>query len=516
MTLGTGQGAGSESGRDRSPLLLATGMRKRFGAVNALEGVDLVVQAGEVVALLGENGAGKSTLVRCLGGAIAPDDGEMRLLGRVIRPRSAHEGERLGIATVHQEVHLIPHMTIAQNIALGREETGWGGRILWARVRERARAALDRLGVMVDVDRELSSCPVSMRQLVAIARALDVRAKVLILDEPTSSLERPEVERLFRVLRDLRAAGLGMVFISHFLGQVFVIADRVVVLRDGRLAAEGPIGAFTRERLVSVMIGGTVRTRDAGTGPGPDGAGVILRAKALRRQGALEHADLYVRRGEVVGLAGLMGSGRTELVRALFGAEPVQSGDVHWHGQAVRVRTPRAAIRLGLSLSPEDRARDGLLRRLSVQDNIVLALTARRRGLRRLSPRESRRLARDLVERLRIKAASLNAPVDSLSGGNQQKVLVARWLAARPELLLLDEPTRGIDVGAKGEMLELVGTLVAKGLSVVFVSSELDEVVAVSHRVVVMHDRRTTLELAGEAMTERALVEAISTGSGHA
>ncbi|MBL9148594.1 MAG: sugar ABC transporter ATP-binding protein [Phycisphaerae bacterium] len=495
-------------------MLAARGLRKRFGPVLALDSVDLEIRPGEVLGLMGENGAGKSTLIKCLTGLHRPDAGTIERDGRPITLRSPRDAEALGVSTVHQEVHLIPHATVAENICLGREpRRNWllGGSIRWRRVRERANAALARLGLALDVRREVSTLPLAIRQLVAIARALDIEARTLILDEPTSSLDRDEVERLFSTLRRLRGEGLGIVVVTHFLDQVYAIADRIAVLRDGRLVGAALAASLPRAELVAMMVGRAIApaaARASSEAERPRAA--ALSARGLRRRGALDGVDLDVAAGEAVGLAGLLGSGRSETLRALFGADPIDEGAIEVSGRRHSIRSPGAAMRLGLAFLSEDRRGDGILPSLSVRDNLITALQAQRGILRRVGRREAAALADRLIASLRIKAPSASTPIARLSGGNQQKVLLARWLATDPRVLLLDEPTRGIDIGAKADVLALVASLREKGLAVVFVSSELEELAAACGRVVVLRDRRSVAQLRGADVDPSAMLAAVA------
>jgi galactofuranose transport system ATP-binding protein len=498
---------------DPGGLLRIRRLSKRFGPVRALESVDLELRPGEILALLGENGAGKSTLIKCLTGVHRPDSGTMTLGDRAVAPQSPREAEALGISTVYQEVNLIPHLTVAENICLGREPVSFLGRVRWGLVRRRAHAALARVGISLDVDRELSSCSVAVRQLVAIARALDVRSRVLILDEPTSSLDRQEVGALFDVLRRLRSQGLAIVFVTHFLDQVYAISDRIAVLRDGRLIGVHGAKDLSRERLVSLMVGReftAIPSRERGAAAADKGNVPLLNARGLSRRGSLAHVDVSVRAGEVVGLVGLLGSGRTETARAIFGADATESGQIRWKGAPTMIGSPRDAIRLGIGMTPEDRKTDGVVPGLSVRENIALVLQARRGLARPLTVEETRRVAADFVRRLGIRTPDLETPVANLSGGNQQKVLLARWMAAEPELLILDEPTRGIDIAAKADILSQVRALKARGVAVVFISSEFEEVLRIADRATVLRDRRSVATLSGDDLTEGAVVQAIS------
>lgn len=497
------------------PVLAASAICKKFGRVVALDGVDLTLNSGEILALMGENGAGKSTLIKCLTGVHRADSGRITLAGREISPGSPRDAELAGISTVYQEVNLIPHMTVAENICLGREPTvGWQlGRINWRRVKQRARDAASRVGISVDVDSELGTCSTALQQLIAIARALDVNSRVLILDEPTSSLDRAEVEALFGVLRRLRSQGLAIVFVTHFLEQVYAISDRIMVLRDGRVVGNHASADLGRERLVSLMIGREfASSASRAHEPSAEHAQPLLEAKGIARRGALNGVDISIGRGEVVGLAGLLGSGRTETARALFGADPPEEGEITMNGSAVSIRSPRAAISRGIGMTPENRKADGILPSLSVHENIILVLQARAGIGKHIGGRRTREIAAELVRSIGIKTEDIDTPISHLSGGNQQKAILARWIAARPALLILDEPTRGIDIGAKVDILAQVRALRGRGISVVFISSELAEVLQASDRVVVLRDRKTVGELAGASMSEAAVLNAITAG----
>ncbi|MCG3126996.1 MAG: Fructose import ATP-binding protein FruK [Phycisphaerae bacterium] len=498
------------AGRD-ARLLEARGLSKSFPGVRALDRVDFNVRRGEIHALMGENGAGKSTLIKLLTGVHARDEGSVRLDGEMIRPASPRQAEALGISTVYQEVNLVPHLSIAENIGLGREPTRLG-LIRWREVRRRARAALARLELDLDVARELGGCSIAVQQLVAIARALDMRAKLLILDEPTSSLDADETAELFLVMRRLRDAGLGIVFVTHFLDQVYQVADRITVLRDGRLVGEYEAASLSRLELVGRMVGREFSAERAAPDRAKAGAGgqPLLDAQQLSRRGAVDRVDLSVQRGEVVGLAGLLGSGRTEIARLLFGIDRATHGGIAIEGRPVRIRSPRDAVRHGLAFTPENRKADGIVPHLSVRENIVLALQARQGIWRRISRARQEQLARRFIDVLRIRTPSPSTPVASLSGGNQQKVLLARWLATDPKLLILDEPTRGIDIGARAEIERLIDELRGEGRGVLLISSELEELVRACGRLVVLRDRRKVAELVGADVSENAVMEAIA------
>jgi simple sugar transport system ATP-binding protein len=467
---------------------------------------------------MGENGAGKSTLIKCLTGVHRPGAGEIRLDGRPLEFHSARDAEAAGIATVYQEVGLIPHLSVAENICLGREPVRRGRPrlIRWREVHERACAALVRLGIGgLDPGRELGSCSVAVQQLVAIARALDINPRILILDEPTSSLDRDECEQLFGVMRKLRGSGLGIVFITHFLDQVYAVADRITVLREGRIVGVHAAQGLSRAALVSLMVGRALEEPTDRKGPQPARAAgastqPLLSARGLGRTGVLDHVDLDIAPGEAVGLAGLLGSGRSETASLIFGAERFDRGELRFAGRRRVFRAPLGAIRAGMALTPENRRADGIIPTLSIRENIVLALQARRGLLRRISRREQRRLAGMFIATLRIKTPDADTPIERLSGGNQQKVLLARWFATEPSLLILDEPTRGIDIAAKAEVLSTVEAMRKRGLAILFISSELDEVVRTCSRVVVLRDRRSVAELSGGEVSEPAILQAIA------
>lgn len=470
-------------------LLELKGITKRFPGVLALDNVDFTLRRGEVHALMGENGAGKSTLIKVISGVHSQDQGTVGLDGNPIRPRSPEDAARMGISTVFQEVNLVPNLSVAENICLGRQQKGTFG-IRWREVARRAEIALKRLGIEMDVRRPLGSCSVAIQQMTAIARALDVDARVLVLDEPTSSLDRDEVSELFSVVRRLRDEGLGIVFITHFLDQVYEIADRVTVLRNGCLVGERALNDLPKRDLVSMMIGRDASSLSAeGKHGGTAAHGEpLLVAENLGRKRAVTDISLELRSGEVVGLAGLLGSGRTETVRLFFGIDRPDRGKFSVGGRSPK--NPRQAIAIGMGLCPEDRKHEGILPDLSVRENMMLVVQSRRGWWRRISKNEQRELVDRFVASLRIATSDSEKPIQFLSGGNQQKVLLARWLAANPKLLLLDEPTRGIDVGAKFEISALIEDLRAQGMAFVLVSSELEEVVRDSTRVAVLRDRK--------------------------
>ena len=492
-------------------LLTIRSLTKTFPGTLALDDVRFDLAAGEVHALLGENGAGKSTLIKCLTGAYRPDAGEITLEGAVVAPRSTGEAQELGIGTVYQEVNLLPNLTVAQNLCFGREPRRFG--LVSSRgMKAMAEGMLDGYGLDIDVSRDLGTYSVAIQQIVAIARAVALSGKVLILDEPTASLDAREVEMLFDVVRGLRAQGLGIVFVSHFLDQVFDLSDRVTVLRNGRHIVTEDIAALDRVRLIEHMLGHAledeVEARNAGHVEAERAP--MLHFEGMARRGVIESFDLEVGQGEVVGLAGLLGSGRTESAELLFGLRAATAGTARDQEGPLTLDSPRAAIRAGFGFAPEDRKTDGIVADLSVRENIALALQARRGWARPIPRAEQQRLAEMYIERLDIRTSDAEKPVGDLSGGNQQKVVLARWLAMNPRFLILDEPTRGIDVGAHAEILRLIHQLTDEGMSVLLISSELDELIAVSDRVIVVRDRRHVAELTGAGISTETIVHAIA------
>jgi galactofuranose transport system ATP-binding protein len=500
-----------------TPLLVVRGLAKRFPGVVALDHVDFTVRAGEIHALLGENGAGKSTLIKVLTGVYEADGGTVTLEGKTIQPRAPSEAEDCGISTVYQEVNLVPSLSVAENLCLGRQP-GRCGFINWNATRKHARMALARLGLEqeLNVDTELGTLSVALQQMVAIARALDRKARLLILDEPTASLDEKEVNDLFTIMRRLRGEGMGIVFVTHFLDQVYAVTDRITVLRNGALVGEYATAGLPRLELVSKMLG---REITAAASPVAASASeptsttpAILSARQLSRLGALHSVDVTIRSGEILGLAGLLGSGRTELARLLFGIDGRSTGEITVKGETAALRSPRDAVRHGIAFSSEDRKLEGILPWLSVRENLIIALQAKRGGWRAITRAEQDKLCDYYIKALRIKTADAEVPIRNLSGGNQQKVLLARWLATQPALIILDEPTRGIDIGAKAEIEQLIAKLRADGISVLFISSELEEIVRNSSRVMVLRERRAAGEFNGAQISVPTLMHAMAGG----
>ena len=490
-------------------LLTITGLTKRFPGTLALDDVGFELRAGEVHALLGENGAGKSTLIKCLTGVHRRDEGEILLDGAGISPSSTLEAQDLGIGTVYQEVNLLPNLTVAENLTYGRQPTRLG-LISGRRMRMEAHEMLAGYGLdHVDVSRELGSYPVAVQQIVAIARAVALSGKVLILDEPTASLDARETEMLFDVVRGLRERGLGIIFVSHFLDQVFDLCDRLTVLRNGRHIVTGDTATMSRVDLIHHMLGHELEDAESRR-PMRALSEPLLTFEGVSKAGKVQAFDLSVKRGEVVGLAGLLGSGRTETADILFGRTPPDAGSARDTDGPVDLSSPRAAIAQGFGYAPEDRKTDGIISELSVRENIALALQASRGWSRPIPRREQLELAERYIKRLDIRTPGTEVAIGNLSGGNQQKVVLARWLAMNPRFLILDEPTRGIDVGAHAEILRLIRELTDDGMSVLLISSELDELMAASDRIIVVRDRRHVAELLGDQIDRTAIIRAIA------
>ncbi len=493
-------------------ILTARGITKAFFGIKALDDVDLTLKRGEIHALLGENGAGKSTLIKVLSGALAAQSGTIEVDGAQASPRSVAEAQTLGIGTVYQEVNLLPNLTVAENLYLERQPRRFG-LIDHRRMERDAAGLLSGYGLSIDVAKPLAAYSVAIRQLVAIARAVDLSGKVLILDEPTASLDAGEVDALFAVLRRLRDGGLAIVIITHFLDQVFALADRVTVLRNGRRVGSSAIGDLTRMSLITLMLGHELKEETTARPPADAAAAAaapFVEFEGYGRKGVVEPFDLSVGRGEIVGVAGLLGSGRTETARLAFGADRADTGTARLDGKPIRLSTPHDAMAHGFAFCPEERKHDGIVEDLSVRENIVLALQARRGWAKPLSRAEQVALADRYIKALDIRTASRETPIKFLSGGNQQKAILARWLATDPRFLILDEPTRGIDVGAHAEIIRLIESLRADGLSLLVVSSELEELVAYASRVVVLADRRHVAELTGEAVSPAGILSAIA------
>jgi rhamnose transport system ATP-binding protein len=486
-------------------LLKLENIRKSFAGVHALRGVSFELNAGEIHALVGENGAGKSTLIKIITGAHQPDGGTMEIEGRPIAENDPVISRALGIAVIYQRPALLPDLTVAENIALSLEKRGGWRRVQWKHRRQQAKELLDRVGAAIDPGTLVQNLSMPEQQLVEIARALGTNARILILDEPTASLTEREVDRLLQLLRDLRKQGVGIIYISHRLEELFQVADRVTVLRDGSSIATKPMAQIDRAEMIRLMVG-----RDV-TAIFPKqtvalGDTVLELAGIGCRASGVHDVSFEVRRGEIVGLSGLVGAGRTELARCLFGLTPADEGSICWRGVKTHIGSPAQAVKLGIAYVPEDRRRYGVILEMPVAANATLAVLNRLSRFGLMNFRRERTLAAEYVRGLSIKTASLDTPAGDLSGGNQQKVAISRWLATQPTLLILDEPTQGIDVGAKAEIHRLMGNLAAEGMAILMISSELPEVLGMSDRIVVMHGGAVAGTLSrAEATPEKVL-----------
>ncbi|MDO4547963.1 MAG: sugar ABC transporter ATP-binding protein [Clostridia bacterium] len=482
----------------------------QFPGVKALDGVDFDLRFGEVHALLGENGAGKSTLIKCLTGVNHMDSGTIIFDGHEITPTTPQAAMDMGISTVYQEINLCQNLTVAENIFIGRQPMK-GKRIDWKAINNRAEELLDRFNIHIDVTRPLDYYSTAIQQMVSIARAVDVKAKILILDEPTSSLDENEVKKLFAVVRDLKQSGMGIIFITHFLDQVYEISDRMTVLRNGHLVGCYPIEEITKLELVTKMIGKDMdvifQLKHAVVKPD---AIDMIKVEHLGVPGKVEDMTLAVKQGELVGFAGLLGSGRTETAEMLFGVVKHSSGTMSVNGKLAQINQPIDAINNRIAFCPEDRKRDGIIGDLSIRENIALAVQARRGFMHPMTRQEQNELADKYIKALNIATPDAEKKVGELSGGNQQKVILARWMATEPNVLILDEPTRGIDVGAKAEIQRLMLNMCSDGVSVIFISSELDEIIRCSNRVIIMRDMEKVAELNGAECTQQKILSIIA------
>jgi len=495
-------------------VLSMRGIGKSFPGVRALHNVDFTLRKGEVHALMGENGAGKSTLIKVLTGVYAKDAGTIHLdgvEGEVII-RSPQDAQQAGISTVYQEITLCPNITVAENMFIGR---GKGALVKWKDMEKRAGEILGSLGIPARPKQQLGSCSLAVQQMVAIARAVDMDCKVLILDEPTSSLDDKEVEMLFSLMRDLKNRGVGIIFVTHFLEQVYAVSDRITVLRNGELVGEYEVKDLPQVELVSKMMGKELEglsdlVRD--DTPVADTSTPVYEASGLSSAKGVNPFDFAIRKGEINGFTGLLGSGRSESVRAIFGADRVTGGKIKMDGKTVKVGKPIDAMKQGIGYLPEDRKDDGIIADLSVRENIILALQVEKGFFHPFSQAEAEAFADEYIKALEIKTASSDTPIKSLSGGNQQKVILARWLLTHPKYLILDEPTRGIDVGTKTEIQRLVRKLAEEGMSVTFISSEIEEMLRTCSRLIVMRDRHIVGELRGTELTQDNVMRTIAGG----
>ncbi len=498
------------------PLLQMQNISKVFPGVVALANARLSVGRGEVHALVGENGAGKSTLIKILTGAYRRDGGTVTFDGPAVEFDSPQQAQANGISTIYQEINLVPFRSVAENIFMGREPRRWG-LINWRQMNQEASDLLNGLDVHVDVTQPLLNFNIATQQMVAIARAVSFKTKLVVMDEPTSSLDEREVTTLFEIIRRLKANGVSVIFITHRLDELYVICDRVTIMRDGQTVDEQTINEISKLELVAKMLGkelGEVQRGQTGFAAGQhhEAKRTLLEADALQRGRALKGASVSVRAGEIVGLAGLLGSGRTETARAIFAADRLEAGEVRLEGKAVHFNSPADAIRAGIGYCSEDRKAEGIIPYMSVRENLTLAAlpALSRNGV--VSSEKQKEIVERFIKLLGIKTANPEQKIRDLSGGNQQKVLLARWLCLNPKLLILDEPTRGIDVGAKGEIQRLINELADNGLGVLMISSEIEELIEGSDRVVVMRDKRTVAELEHEAINQDTIMDAMAHG----
>lgn len=489
-------------------------IHKSFPGVRALQGVDFTLREGEIHALMGENGAGKSTLIKVLTGVYTKDEGKIVLAGNEVSIKSPQDAQRAGISTVYQEITLCPNLSVAENMYIGRSEAVIQN---WGEMNRKADEILKSLDIPARATQQLASCSIAVQQMVAIARAVDMDCKVLILDEPTSSLDEQEVQKLFRLMRDLKARGVGIIFVTHFLDQVYEVCDRITVLRDGKLVGEYEIKDLPRVQLVSKMLGKELDDlSDIHTGAkeshSDDDSTPVFEAHELSSVEGIKPFDFTIHKGEVNGFTGLLGSGRSECVRAIFGADKVVSGTVKKDGKVIKIQKPIDAMKAGIGYLPEDRKIDGIVGDLSVKDNIILALQVMKGFFKPFTKAEAYKFADEYIKLLGIKTASADTPIKSLSGGNQQKCILARWLLTHPDYLILDEPTRGIDVGTKVDIQKLVLKLADEGMSITFISSETDEMLRTCSRLIVMRDRKVVGELKGEDLTQNKIMSTIAGG----
>ena len=481
-----------------------------FPGVKALDGVDLTLRKGEIHALMGENGAGKSTLIKCLTGINDFEAGEIRIDGidGPVKNHSTLDAQKVGISTVYQEVNLCPNLSVAENLYIGREPKTFIGTIDRKKMYRKAEELVKRLEIDVDVYQNLENYSLAIQQMIAIARAVDMDCKVLILDEPTSSLDDVEVDKLFVMMNQLKQNGVSIVFVTHFLEQVYAVCDRITVLRNGTFVGEYPVDELPRVKLVAAMMG---KDFDDLASIKPEGfdtlkdAPMQIEAQGLSHKGTIKPFDLNLRKGEVIGLTGLLGSGRSELARVIYGADKAQTGTLKVAGKEAKINQPIDAMQMGMGLLPDDRKAEGIIGDLSVRENIILALQAKR-GMFHLIPRAQQdKMADHYIKMLQIKTASRETPIKQLSGGNQQKVILGRWLATDPDFLILDEPTRGIDVGTKTEIQKLIIHLAQEGKSIMFISSEIEEMLRTCNRMAVLRYGAKVGELEGELTQERVM-----------
>lgn len=489
-------------------------INKSFPGVKALSNVDFFLRKGEIHALMGENGAGKSTLIKVLTGVYELDSGNINVAGKSIINHSPNEAQNNGISTVYQEINLCPNLSVAENLFIGREPRKFG-LIDWKTMQRKSKEVLNDLKIEIDPTKLLDECSLAVQQMIAIARAVDMKCRVLILDEPTSSLDDEEVEKLFGLMKRLRNEGVGIIFVTHFLEQVYAVCDRITVLRNGELVGEYEIDKLPRVELVAKMIGkdfddladikSEYKKYDKEKVP-------VIETKDLCHTGTIKPFSIHVNKGEILGLAGLLGSGRSEMVRSIYGADKADSGELKIFGKKVKINTPLDAIKNGIAYLPEDRKKDGIIEDLSVKENIIIAMQAKKGMFKPMSKKEMEEIADKYIDLLKIKTADRETPIKNLSGGNQQKVIIGRWLFTNPEYLILDEPTRGIDIGTKTEIQKFVLKLSEEGKAVTFISSEIEEMLRTCSRIVVLRDRKQVGEINETEMSQENVMNTIAGG----
>lgn len=498
-----------------APLLAMSGIKKHFGGVPALRRASLEIEPGEVHALIGQNGAGKSTLIKILTGLYRRDEGDIEFAGAPSHLTSPREAQETGIATIYQELNLVPLRSVSENVVMGQEPRSLGFLINWPEAHRRTREILSRFGIDIDVTAPLGSYSTAIQQLVAIARAVSMDAKLVIMDEPTSSLDSSEVEILFSVVRELKSSGVSVLYVSHFLDELFQICDRVTIMRDGQTVGCETIADTSKLDLIAAMLGRDAEEIAAEgltelSGGKQDFEEIVLQVDKVSTGPRLTDFSMTLHRGEIVGLGGLLGAGRTEAARSIFGLDPLTNGDMHLKGAPYEPTEPAEAIKARIGFLTEDRKAEGIIPHMSVRENLTLALLPHLRKSGQIDLEREKALVEDFIKQLGIKTAHMDQPIRELSGGNQQKVLLARWLATKPDILILDEPTRGVDVGAKREIQTIIRTFVDEGHAVILISSEFEELVEGANRIVVMHEGKAVSELTNPGITENALVRALA------
>ncbi len=499
--------------KDENVLLDVRKIEMKFPGVKALDGVDFQARRGEVHAIMGENGAGKSTIIKCITGVHHKTGGHVYFNGKEIAPKTTSEAQEIGISTVYQEVNLCENLSVSENIYIGREPMK-RHQIHWKKMHQDATILLKRFDIDIDVTRNLSDYSIAIQQMIAIARAVDISASLLILDEPTSSLDDQEVHRLFEIIHKLKSENMGIIFVTHFLDQVYAVSDRITILRNGCLVGEYLTSELDKIDLVNHMVGKEMDDLSAihKVDVNKKSPEAFMDVKNIGIKGSVEHVDLSLYKSEVVGFAGLLGSGRTEVGEMLFGVNRLSTGQIMIDGRKIRLKSTRDAIKRNIAFCPEDRKLNGIIGDLTIRENIILALQARKGVFKTITRKEQVEMADYYIDLLGIVTSDAEKKISELSGGNQQKVILARWLATEPELLILDEPTRGIDVGAKADIQKLMIRLCEDGIAVVFISSEIDEVIRCSNRVVVMRDRVKVAELESESISQEAIISTIAGG----